>query len=102
MWKVKTEKEVTAFIEVLNSIKPISLSKQEGAGRSIPVWVQEFVFERDGGKCISCGSSEKLCFDHIIPFSKGGASDYPNNIQLLCSKCNGEKSANFWPVKVSG
>ncbi|OGX26531.1 MAG: hypothetical protein A3J51_05880 [Omnitrophica WOR_2 bacterium RIFCSPHIGHO2_02_FULL_45_21] len=52
--------------------------------------VKELVWRRDQGKCVKCGSKEKLEFDHIIPFSKGG-SDTARNIQLLCEKCNRSK-----------
>jgi len=57
----------------------------------IPRDVQDRVWNRDGGKCVRCGSNEKLEFDHIIPHSKGGANTY-RNIQLLCEKCNRSKS----------
>ena len=57
----------------------------------IPQNVQDKVWIRDGGRCVFCGSNKDLEFDHIIPFSKGGANTY-RNIQLLCQKCNREKS----------
>ncbi|WPC15120.1 HNH endonuclease [Riemerella anatipestifer] len=53
--------------------------------------VKDMVWNRDGGKCVECGSSEKLEFDHIVPFSKGGSNTY-RNIQLLCEPCNRKKS----------
>jgi hypothetical protein len=53
--------------------------------------VLDKVWNRDGGKCVICGSQEKIEFDHIIPFSKGGANTY-RNIQILCEKCNRAKS----------
>lgn len=102
MWKIDNVEEVETLLDYLRSLPSYTPSDQEKASRTIPVWVQQFVIERDSGICQSCGSNENLCFDHILPFSKGGASDHPNNIQLLCSKCNLEKSANFWPVKILG
>ena len=57
----------------------------------IPQDVMDRVWNRDGGKCVKCGSQENLEFDHIIPHSKGGANTY-RNLQILCMKCNGEKS----------
>lgn len=67
-------------------------AEAEGAIRTrIPENVQVRVWNRDSGKCVSCGNNEKLEFDHIIPVSKGG-SNTARNIQLLCEKCNREKS----------
>lgn len=59
--------------------------------RIIPTWVKLEVWKRDGGKCTKCGSEEDLHFDHIIPWSKGGSSSTPENIQLLCEKHNLQK-----------
>jgi len=66
-------------------------SRQIKPREPIPEDVRFLVWRRDGGKCIMCGSKNKLEFDHIIPVSKGGSSN-ERNIQLLCEKCNREKS----------
>ena len=62
--------------------------------RRISQKVKDLVWNRDGGKCVQCGSNMKLEFDHIIPFSKGGSNTY-RNIQLLCEKCNRNKSGKI-------
>jgi hypothetical protein len=59
--------------------------------RVIPTWVKLEVWKRDGGKCVKCESKNDLHFDHIIPWSRGGSSNTPENIQLLCGKHNIEK-----------
>lgn len=59
--------------------------------RIIPTSVKLEVWKRDKGKCVICGSSDNLHFDHIIPYSKGGSSLVAENIQLLCAKHNLEK-----------
>lgn len=56
--------------------------------RVIPTAVKLAVWKRDGGKCVRCGATEDLHFDHIIPWSKGGSSNTAENIQLLCGKHN--------------
>ena len=45
-------------------------------------------------KCVICGSTEDLHIDHIYPKSKGG-SDIEGNLQVLCAKCNLQKSNKF-------
>lgn len=60
----------------------------------IPREVLDRVWNRDGGKCVKCGSQDKIEFDHIIPFSKGGSNTY-RNIQILCEQCNRQKSNNI-------
>jgi hypothetical protein len=72
-----------------------NIDRAEDARRqSIPDDVRMFVWQRDRGKCIKCGSQARLEFDHIIPVSKGG-SNTARNIQLLCECCNREKAANI-------
>lgn len=56
----------------------------------IPDRVKIFVWKRDDGRCVTCGSPERLEFDHIIPVSKGG-SNTARNLQLLCELCNRKK-----------
>lgn len=56
--------------------------------RVIPTSVKLEVWKRDGGKCVMCGSTDELHFDHIIPFSKGGTSLKADNVQLLCARHN--------------
>ena len=72
----------------------VKLSSTKKRSRTISQEVKDRVWNRDGGKCVECGSNENLEFDHIIPFSKGGANTY-RNIQLLCEPCNRNKSAKI-------
>jgi 5-methylcytosine-specific restriction endonuclease McrA len=58
---------------------------------AIPSEVRREVWRRDGGKCVKCGSRERLEYDHIIPVAKGG-SNTARNIELLCETCNRTKS----------
>ena len=67
------------------------LSMEGTKRRHIPHSVVSEVYRRDGARCVICGSMENLQLDHIIPFSKGGA-DTAENLQILCQKCNLEKS----------
>lgn len=63
--------------------------------RIIPTSVKLEVWARDGGKCVTCGATDELHFDHILPFSKGGTSLKAENVQLLCARHNLRKSARI-------
>ena len=77
---------------LVRSYKRLLLMPQtERASRSIPQSVKRAVYQRDQGKCVECGATEYLEYDHVIPHSKGGASS-EGNLQLLCRKCNLAKS----------
>lgn len=48
------------------------------------------IFDRDGRKCLKCGTEESLSLDHIVPLSAGGTND-DDNLQTLCKRCNSAK-----------
>lgn len=73
------------------TIAPLSLEDD----RLIPSWVKLEVWKRDRGRCQKCGTPSGLHFDHIIPYSKGGSSKDPANIQILCGQHNLAKSDNI-------
>jgi hypothetical protein len=58
----------------------------------IPDATRLAVYERDGFRCLHCGTTERLSLDHIHPWSLGGA-DAIENLQTLCQPCNSRKGA---------
>lgn len=56
--------------------------------------VRHQVWRRDEGRCVDCGSRERLEFDHIIPVSQGG-SNTARNLELRCEICNRRKAATI-------
>jgi hypothetical protein len=63
--------------------------------RVIPTMIKKEVWKRDGGKCVLCGETKNLHFDHDLPFSKGGTSLSSKNVRLLCMRHNLQKSSNI-------
>ena len=63
--------------------------------RIIPSAVKLEVWKRDQGRCRKCGTNQGLHFDHIIPYSRGGSSKDPENIQILCGRHNLQKRDNI-------
>ncbi len=63
----------------------------------IPSKVRALVMNRDGERCQDCGSTEDLTIDHkITPWSLGGSSTDPSNLQVLCRACNSRKGAQVF------
>ena len=56
------------------------------------------VFARDDWTCQYCGSRSNLTVDHVVPRSKGGASNW-ENIVASCAPCNRRKG-NALPRQV--
>jgi 5-methylcytosine-specific restriction protein A len=51
------------------------------------------ILQRDGYRCVVCGSKVGLAVDHITPRSQGG-TDEDSNLQTLCKRCHGTKTAH--------
>ena len=69
-------------------------SNPNASRKRIPGDLRAFVWRRDQGRCVHCGSRDDLQFDHVIPVSKGGGNS-ADNIQVLCAECNRRKSDNI-------
>ena len=64
---------------------------QADHSRNISRNVRQRVWVKYAGRCAECGATDYLEFDHIIPVAKGG-SNGEANVQLLCRRCNLQKS----------
>ncbi len=82
--------EVTIDVLMRMTRRQIVTPQNDSTTRHIPHDVKITVWQRDGGKCVQCNADSYLEYDHIIPFSRGGANTI-GNVQLLCRRCNLEK-----------
>ena len=53
------------------------------------------VFLRDKFNCQYCGDRKDLTFDHLLPKSKGGLTDW-ENVVTACSACNVQKGGKLY------
>jgi hypothetical protein len=78
--------------KVMPSTQPPS---QPRGSRNINWRLRALVLMRDGSRCQLCGAEAregaKLHVDHIVPWSKGGATAL-HNLRVLCHVCNIGKS----------
>lgn len=72
---------------------------EKGGKAKIKTSLRLKVYERDGFKCVYCGSKKNLSLDHVTPESKGGAT-VEGNLVTACKPCNSKKQtkslADFW------
>ena len=63
--------------------------------RTFPEGMIAKKYTQQGGICPICGkhfTREQMEADHITPWSEGGKTVF-ENLQMLCKKCNREKSS---------
>ena len=69
--------------EPLSQVEPAVLDVEND--RVVPSSVKLEVWKRDKGRCVTCGCSDNLHFDHIIPYSQAGSSKDSKELQTLRS-----------------
>lgn len=89
--------DMQAVLALLNAevLAPVNGSAQVSLEQEFSVWsaepipddVKRIVCDRDEGRCVQCGSTELIQYDHIVPFAHGGGND-SDNLRLLCAGCN--------------
>lgn len=91
-------RNVYRFILQLTNNKEINISHSNAIlphTRIISSEIKKEVWKRDQGRCVICGDTKNLHFDHDLPFSLGGTSLSAKNVRLLCVKHNLQKSAKI-------
>jgi hypothetical protein len=71
------------------------------AGYRGPNWQAQrrLALDRDGHRCLSCGTHEGLTVNHRIPFRLFTSSDEANaldNLATLCRPCHSRADNEFW------
>lgn len=87
---LKAKECINSAISLFTDIELVAPStlKRSYSGKK-----KDKIIERDGNKCIICGSESELTMQHIIPFSKGGETT-SRNLVTLCKSCNQEREDN--------
>lgn len=73
----------------------IRLRRTFRKAKAVPRFSRVNVFTRDGFRCQYCGvrlPAGELTFDHVIPRSAGGRTEW-DNIVTACRPCNAKKGA---------
>jgi HNH endonuclease len=80
-------------IAVLNGIRdaPSLFDALPSDRDRIPDKLRREVYERDGWRCVKCGSAASLTVDHVWPHARGGSLSL-TNLQTLCAACNASKN----------
>jgi len=71
----------------LGSFTDIEIAAPSAMKRSFRGFAKKKILDRDGGRCLDCGSQNALTLQHVIPFSVGGETS-SRNMVTLCEECN--------------
>lgn len=83
--------KIPAVMKLIKLIRTLFVNRVPFSKKNILV--------RDGFRCAYCGKNQKrLTIDHIIPKSRGGATDFDNCV-ACCKACNNKKG-NQMPTEV--
>jgi 5-methylcytosine-specific restriction endonuclease McrA len=90
-------------------VRPAVTRDSPPHSRRIPQWVKDAVFRRDAGQCVyesvegvRCNERGGLEYDHINPWAKGGVSNDPLNIRLLCRAHNAFEAQRLFRSRRNG
>lgn len=96
------EETIEAFLDARDPARkrPSARRRPSKPGaRRIASWIKDVVYQRDDGRCayrsrqgVRCEERSGLEYDHIVPWAKGGPSNEPANIRLLCRAHNAYES----------
>lgn len=59
------------------------------------------VFNNRCPKCKQRPPNVKLTIDHAFPLKRGG-TNWPSNLQILCTSCNSKKHLSAWRISPDG
>jgi hypothetical protein len=107
IWKISHEDELQWLLNYIDNNFEMTKETYENNSfhpRNIPGYVRQAIleeFEKNGRYCNGVSGKTKrhkvkletpIEFDHILPYSKRGSSDY-RNVQILCKECNRIKAS---------
>lgn len=71
--------------------------RQTQGPRTFSKGLKQRKYNEQGGKCPHCGKQctyGEMEGDHVVPYSKGGKTEY-SNLQMLCAPCNRSKGNRY-------
>ena len=90
LFRTQVQQSQASYVDSLDSSFPapeVATSQAVTSDEEAPPETKALVLERDGRRCLCCGSTYRLNVDHIRPRYLGG-SHHPENLQVLCGTCN--------------
>lgn len=78
---------VVGELAAFRGIEPDEISARATLIRvNVPTAVRKAIFDRDGWRCIECGSKTDLEISHALPVTEGGGNE-ESNLRTICALC---------------